>query len=101
MNNSDSLRTFDLMRIFLRSFFIQATFTLKEKLGVGFGFALLPGIKRISENHEQTQRLLKRHSEYFNSHPFMSSFILGSVLRLEENAINNSRNAHKDIEIIK
>ena len=101
MNNSDSLGTFDLMRIFLRSFFIQATFTLKEKLGVGFGFALLPGIKRISGNHEQTQQLLKRHSEYFNSHPFMSSFVLGSVLRLEKNAINNSGNAHKDIEIVK
>lgn len=31
----------------------------------------------------------------------MSSFVLGSVLRLEENAINNSQNTDKDIEIIK
>ncbi|KPK96334.1 hypothetical protein AMJ80_00655 [bacterium SM23_31] len=97
----DSLRTFDLVRIFLRSFFIQATFTMKEKLSVGFGFALLPGIKRISRNHEHMQQLLKRHSEYYNSHPFMTSFILGSVLRLEENATNNSPNPYKDIEIIK
>ena len=95
------ISAFDLFKIFSRSFFIQATFTLMEKLGTGFGFALLPGIRRISRNSKETQQLLKRHTEYFNTHPYLSSFVLGAVLHLEEDTLNDSPVQIRDVANIK
>lgn len=99
--NDKLLRKSDLFSMFIRSFFIQAQFALKEKLGTGFGFALIPGIRRISKNKDHAREILLKHSEYFNSHPFLSSYILGAVIRVEEQSIAESSDLNEQISNLK
>jgi len=80
----------DLFKIFIRSFFIQACFTNKYKLGTGFAFTLIPGIRRMSIKSDDKRKILIRNSQYFNSHPYLSSYVIGSILRLEEKSISRS-----------
>ncbi|MFC1732637.1 PTS system mannose/fructose/sorbose family transporter subunit IID [candidate division KSB1 bacterium] len=78
------LRTIDLISVFIRSLFIQSQFTLKEKHGTGFGFTVLPGLKRISRTQADLKNLMQSHTGFFNSHPFLAPFIAGAVIRIEE-----------------
>lgn len=73
-----------LISVVLRSFLIQAQFTFNEKLGTGFGFSLIPGLRRIHTESGSRKAALKRHTEYFNTHPYLASYLLGICLRLEE-----------------
>jgi len=106
MDNNDNspgtaLRRTDLLRVVWRSFFIQAQFTLKEKLGAGFGFALIPGIKKIAGSEEKALAVVRRHTEYFNTHPFLASYVIGAVLRLEEQECAAPGDAGKSIDNLK
>lgn len=104
MNNNaekPGISVLTLLSIYFRSLFIQASFTLTEKTGVGFAVSLYPGLKKLARDKSEFQQLLTRHSRYFNTHPYLTSFILGSVLRLEELAIKNSENSIKNIENLK
>lgn len=70
---------------FLRSFAIQGSFNYRTLIGAGFAFALLPVLRAI---HGRDQAALtesvRRHSELFNSHPYLSAAALGAVARMEE-----------------
>lgn len=50
--------------------------------GLGFFFAISPWFKL--EEGEYDTKALKRHLVYFNTHPFMASYLLGVVARLEK-----------------
>ena len=102
-NNAEKpgIGTLTLLSICFRSLFIQASFTLTEKTGVGFAVSLYPGLIKLTKDKVVIQQLLTRHSRYFNTHPYLAPFILGSVLRLEELAKNNPENAIKNIENFK
>lgn len=95
------MRSRDFIRMYVRTFFIQATFTFKEMLGTGFGFILLPGLSRIAKDDEHLKQLLNQHNRYFNTHPYLASYIAGSILRLEEQNMKNSTTDTVEIENIK
>ncbi len=96
-----SIGKLKLLSIVIRSLFIQASFTLTEKLGVGFAVSLIPGIKCLSQDAETVHTIVKRHSGYFNTHPYLAPFVLGSVLRCEELELRNSECDTKNIENFK
>ena len=95
------MKTFELFKIFLRSLFIQASFTYKDKLSVGFAFCLIPGLKHISNNCEHFWQLLTHHSCYFNTHPYLASYIIGAVLSLEKRIEKSPAEEFPDIETVK
>ena len=49
--------------------------------GMGFFFGISPWLKPKDGNYDK--KALIRHLTYFNTHPFMASYILGVVARLE------------------
>jgi PTS system mannose-specific IID component len=91
----------DLLQCFLRSFFLQAVWNMERYLNYGFAFVLAPALKRLYPVREDRAQALTRHLEYFNTHPYMASFVLGAVLRMEEEkqALPRPKQKQKEDEI--
>ena len=75
-----------LFRMFLRSFFLQAGWNYERFQNVGFAFALQPALERIYRDKEALKGALLRHLQLFNTQPYMGSYVLGNVARMEERA---------------
>jgi len=64
-------------------------------LNQGFVFSILPAIKTIYRDKEKLINNLLKHLEFFNTHPFLSPYIIGSVVRIEEDKSSNNINDFK------
>ena len=82
--NISPLRWRDLAASFVRILFLQVAWNFERYLNYGFAFVLMPVFKRIYPVPEERAQALSRHMEYFNTHPYMASFVLGAVIRMEE-----------------
>lgn len=70
-------------------------------LGLGLCFCLIPIAKRLCTTDEEMEEFLKRHLDFFNAHPYMASFALGSLTRLEEQSILNKWKDKRPILVFK
>jgi len=66
-----------------RSLLHQASWNFERMQNLGLVYQLLPGLRRLYGGNPPVA-VLKRYVEYFNTHPFMASWVAGTVLRLEE-----------------
>lgn len=85
--NSDhkrSLVTGDLLRVSWRSLLIQSSWSFDGMQSLGFSYAVLPVLKKLYPDPTEFEARLRLHMEYFNTQPYLASFILGAVVRLEE-----------------
>lgn len=74
-----------LRRVWLRQFLLQGCWNYEGMQNVGFAYCMLPALReRYRESPEALLRALKRHLEFFNTHPAMAGVILGASVRLEE-----------------
>lgn len=51
---------------------------------LGFAFALIPVLRRLYPDRRELGDRLAAHMEYFNTQPYLASFILGAAARFEE-----------------
>ncbi len=75
---------FTRLNVFFRSFLLQAGWNFERMQNMGFVFALAPALKKIWKDKEELKQAMLRHIKPFNTQPYMASFSLGQVLRLEE-----------------
>jgi PTS system mannose-specific IID component len=70
--------------VLLRSFAIQGSWNYRTLIGGGFGFALLPALRRIyADQPERLDDAVERHTQLFNSHPYLAPMALGAVAAME------------------
>lgn len=74
----------DLFFIFLRSFYLQAVWNFERLQNLGFLFSIVPAIRRLYPAGKEKEEAIKRHLEFFNTHPFMANIVFGVVASLEE-----------------
>ena len=74
----------DLARVFLRSLWLQASWSFEGMQTLGFAYAVDPALRRIYGSGKPRSAAIKRHLEFFNTNPLLASAILGCVVRLEE-----------------
>lgn len=79
-----TITTGDLLRVFWRSLLIQASWSYDGMQSLGFSYALLPVLKKLYPDRAEFEARLRLHREYFNTQPYLASFILGAVVKLEE-----------------
>lgn len=65
-----------------RSLLHQASWNFERMQNLGFIYQLLPGLRRLYGG-EPPADVLKKHIEYFNTHPYMAPWVAGTVLHLE------------------
>lgn len=80
----------DRMSVALRSTFLQGSWNYERMQNGGWCFAMIPAIKRLYKTEEDRVAALKRHLEFFNTHPYVASPILGVTLALEEEKANGA-----------
>lgn len=72
-----------LARVVLRSFLLQASWNFERLQSLGVCYVLAP-VMRFLYREEFLAEACSRHLDYFNTHPFMASPVLGTVIALEE-----------------
>lgn len=70
------------LRIYLRSFLVQASWNFEKLQNLGFFYLLLPGLRSIY-GEEIPAEVRERHTGYFNTHPYFAPLVAGTLLRLE------------------
>lgn len=68
----------------LRSFAVQGSWNYETLIGAGFAFTLMPALRYLyRQRDEQYEQAVERHTELFNSHPYLATVAVGAVSRLE------------------
>lgn len=84
------------MNVLVRSLLIQASWSFTWMQSLGFAYALLPVLKKLYPDEGEFASRLALHREYFNTQPYLASFILGATVRLEEERASG-RDANIDV----
>ncbi|MCM0583389.1 PTS mannose/fructose/sorbose transporter family subunit IID [Weissella diestrammenae] len=85
-----SLTKSDRLAVAWRSTFLQGSWNYERMQNLGFAYAMIPAIKRLYKSKEDRAAALTRHLEFFNTHPYLASPILGVTLALEEERANGA-----------
>ena len=80
----------DRFMVCLRSTFLQASWNYERMQNGGFAFAMIPAIKKLYKEKADQVAALKRHMEFFNTHPYVASPIVGVTLALEQEKANGA-----------
>lgn len=73
-----------LNRIFIRSFMVQAAWNYEIMQGLGYLYSFYPRLEELYEDPQELAAACLRHLNYFNTHPYMVSFVLGENARMED-----------------
>ncbi|CDH27585.1 PTS family enzyme IID, mannose-specific [Xenorhabdus bovienii str. Jollieti] len=81
----------DIRGVFLRSNLFQGSWNFERMQALGFCFSMVPAIRRLyPENTEERKQAIKRHLEFFNTHPYVAAPILGVTMAMEEQRANGA-----------
>ncbi len=90
MSEKITLSKKDRLAVAWRSTFIQGSWNYERMQNLGWAFSLIPAIKKLYTTKEDRAAALTRHMEFFNTHPYVASPIIGVTLSLEEERANGS-----------
>lgn len=86
---SKKLTPSDIRSVFLRSNLFQGSWNFERMQALGFCFSMVPVIRRFyPENNDARRQAIKRHLEFFNTHPYMAAPVLGVTIAMEEQRAN-------------
>ena len=86
--NKIKLTKADRRSVMLRSQFLQGSWNYERMQNGGWAYSLIPALKKLYPNKDDASAALKRHLEFFNTHPYIAAPILGVTLALEEERAN-------------
>lgn len=78
----------DINRFAWRSLLLQASFNYERMQASGWLYGLLPALQKIHINPKDLSRAMKGHMGFFNTHPFLVTFVMGIVLAMERSKQN-------------
>ena len=67
-----------------RSLQLQSAFNYERMQAAGWLWGILPGLQKIHTNKEDLSLSMEHNLEFFNTHPFLVTFVMGIVLSLEQ-----------------
>ncbi len=67
-----------------RSLFLQGSFNYARMQAAGWLYGIIPGLKKIHTDKEDLAASMGHNLEFFNTHPFLVTFVMGIVLSLEQ-----------------
>jgi PTS system N-acetylgalactosamine-specific IID component len=67
-----------------RSLFLQGSFNYERMQAAGWLYGIIPGLKKIHTEKEDLSLSMQHNLEFFNTHPFLVTFVMGIVLSLEQ-----------------
>lgn len=80
----------DRLAVWFRHQYLQGSWNYERMQNGGWCFSMIPAIKKLYPNKEDQIAALKRHMEFYNTHPYVSSPVIGVTLALEEDRANGT-----------
>lgn len=90
MADKISLSKKDRLSVAWRSTFLQGSWNYERMQNGGWAYAMIPAIKKLYTTKDEQVAALQRHLEFFNTHPYVASPIIGVTLALEEDRANGA-----------
>lgn len=88
MADKISLSKKDRMDVCWRHQFLQGSWNYERMQNGGWCYSIIPAIKKLYTTKEDRAAALKRHLEFYNTHPYVSAPVMGVTLALEEERAN-------------
>lgn len=79
----------DLKKMFLRGLALEYSWNYERQQNMGYCYAMMPVIKKLYKKKEEQIEAVKRHMEFFNTTPYVSTLVLGISTAMEESNANN------------
>ncbi|MGN1313896.1 MAG: PTS system mannose/fructose/sorbose family transporter subunit IID [Lachnospiraceae bacterium] len=73
-----------LNKMVWRSCNLQGSFNYERMQANGWLYSILPGLEKIHTNKDDLSISMQHNLEFFNTHPFLVTFVMGIVLSLEQ-----------------
>ena len=73
-----------LNKMVWRSLNLQASFNYERMQAAGWVWSMLPGVEAIDTNKDDLSTSMTHNLEFFNTHPFLVTFVMGIVLSMEQ-----------------
>ncbi|MCI5839547.1 MAG: PTS system mannose/fructose/sorbose family transporter subunit IID [Peptoniphilaceae bacterium] len=90
-NKKVKLSKSDRIKVFNRHQFLQGSWNYERMQNGGWCFSIIPAIKKLYPNKDDQIKALKRHLEFYNTHPYVSAPVMGVTLALEEEKANGAQ----------
>ncbi len=78
------------LAVWWRHQFLQGSWNYERMQNGGWCYAMIPAIKALYSSQENQSAALKRHLEFYNTHPYVSAPVIGVTLALEEERANGA-----------
>lgn len=89
--NQKKLTSRDIRAVFIRSNLFQGSWNFERMQALGFCFSMVPVIRRLyPEKNDDRKQAIKRHLEFFNTHPYVAAPVLGVTMAMEEQRANSA-----------
>lgn len=73
-----------LNKMVWRSCNLQASFNYERMQAAGWLYSILPGLEKIHTDKDDLSLSMQHNLEFFNTHPFLVTFVMGIVLSMEQ-----------------
>ena len=88
MADKITLSNKDRLDVCWRHQFLQGSWNYERMQNGGWCYSIIPAIKKLYKTEEDRAAALKRHLEFYNTHPYVSAPVMGVTLALEEERAN-------------
>ena len=91
----------DRLSVAWRHQFLQGSWNYERIQNGSWCYSIIPAIKKLYPNKEDRIAALKRHMEFYNTHPYVSAPVMGVTLALEEERANGAEINDQAIQGVK
>ena len=86
--NRITLSLADRRAVCIRHQYLQGSWNYERMQNGGWCYSMIPAIKKLYSDKDDQIAALKRHLEFYNTHPYVSAPVIGVTLALEEGRAN-------------
>lgn len=91
----------DRLSVAWRDQFLQGSWNYERMQNGGWCYSIIPAIKKLYKDPQDRADALKRHLEFYNTHPYVSAPVMGVTLALEEERANGAEINNQAIQGVK
>jgi mannose/fructose/N-acetylgalactosamine-specific phosphotransferase system component IID len=73
----------DYLLTYVRVFFVQSLWNFERQQNVGLLFLIKPFLEKFYKDPKERREAFLRHTEFFNTHPYMAGIVAASVIKAE------------------
>ena len=77
-------------QVMIRHQYLQGSWNYERMQNGGWCYSMIPAIKVLYPKKEDQIAALKRHLEFYNTHPYVSAPVIGVTLAMEEERANGA-----------